>query len=49
MAKKKSTQFSNYKTYELEDGTKYLALNDNDAELYRKKVNERKQATKNMV
>ena len=49
MAKKKSTQFSNYKTYTLEDGTKYLALNDSDAELYRKKVNERKQAAKNMV
>ena len=49
MAKKKSTQFSNYQTYELEDGTKYLALNDTDAELYRKKVNERKQAAKNMV
>ena len=49
MPKKKSTQFSNYKTYELEDGTKYLALNDNDAESYRKKVNERKQTTKNMV
>ena len=49
MPKKKSTQFSNYKTYELEDGTKFLALNDSDAELYRNKVNEGKQATKNMV
>ena len=44
MAKSKQSrrqcQFSEYKTYELEDGTKFLAKNDEDAELYRAKVNE---------
>tara|TARA_A100001201_G_scaffold143459_1_gene145198 strand:+ start:3620 stop:3760 length:141 start_codon:yes stop_codon:yes gene_type:complete len=45
MAKSKQSrrqrQFSEYKTYELEDGTKFLAKNDEDAELYRAKVNEK--------
>ena len=39
MAKKKS-QWDGYKWYTLSDGTKFRALNDSDAELYRKKVGE---------
>ena len=39
MVKKKS-QWDSYKVYTLEDGTKFKALNDSDAELYRNKVKE---------
>ena len=39
MAKKKSKgQFDNYKTFTLKDGTKFLARDEHDAKLYRKKV-----------
>ncbi len=39
MAKKKSKgQFENYKTFELKDGTKFLAKDEKDAKLYRSKV-----------
>ena len=38
MAKKKSKgQFASYKTFELKDGTKFLARDDKDAELYEEK------------
>ena len=39
MAKKKS-QWDSYKWYTLSDGTKFRALNDSDAKLYRNKVKE---------
>jgi hypothetical protein len=40
MPKKKSKEkfWCGYKQYTLEDGTKFLARDDNDAELYRSKV-----------
>jgi hypothetical protein len=38
MAKKKKNQWSEYKTYTLSDGTKFLARDDSDAKLYRQKV-----------
>ena len=38
MAKKKNKQFSDYKKYTLKDGTKFVARDDSDAELYRMKV-----------
>jgi|TARA_B100000073_G_scaffold253487_1_gene213540 hypothetical protein len=42
MAKKKSKgQFASYKTFELKDGTKFLARDDKDAELYRIKVGDK--------
>ena len=42
MAKKKSkSQFASYKTFELKDGTKFLARDDKDAELYRIKVGDK--------
>ena len=41
MPKKKSKgQFDNYKTFTLKDGTKFLARDEDDAKLYRKKVGE---------
>ena len=43
MAKKKS-QWDGYKWYTLSDGTKFRALNDSDAELYRNTVKEVKNA-----
>ena len=42
MAKKKSkSQWKDYKTFELKDGTKFLARDDRDAELYRIKVGDK--------
>jgi NAD-specific glutamate dehydrogenase len=38
MAKKKSSQWKDYKTYKLSDGSKFLARDDSDAKLYRQKV-----------
>ena len=38
MAKKKKSQWKDYKTYTLSDGTKFLARDDSDAKLYRHKV-----------
>ena len=39
MTKKKSkSQWKDYKTFTLKDGTKFLACDEKDAELYRKKV-----------
>ena len=50
MSKRKVNQFSNYKTYETVDGTKFLARDDEDAVLYQSKVsNEQKSTTKKMV
>ena len=40
MAKKKKTYWSGYKQYTLKDGTKFYARDDQDADLYRKKVGE---------
>ena len=41
MPKKKSKgQIDNYKTFTLKDGTKFLARDEHDAKLYRKKVGE---------
>ena len=42
MSKKKSkeTFWGGYKQYTLSDGTKFLARDDKDAELYRSKVEE---------
>ena len=41
MSKKKNKgQFDNYKTFTLKDGTKFLARDEHDAKLYRKKVGE---------
>ncbi len=40
MSKKKSSNWEHYKTFTLEDGTKFLARDEKDAELYRKKVGE---------
>jgi hypothetical protein len=38
MAKKRKSQFQNYKTFTLKDGTKFLARDEHDAKLYRQKV-----------
>ena len=39
MPKKKSKgQFDNYKTFTLKDGTKFLARDEHDANLYRERV-----------
>ena len=38
MAKKKKSQWKDYKTYTLSDGTKFLARDDSDDKLYRQKV-----------
>ena len=39
MSKKKSkSQWKDYKTFTLKDGTKFLARDEHDAKLYRKKV-----------
>ena len=39
MSKKKTKgQFDNYKTFELKDGTKFLARDEKDSKLYRSKV-----------
>ena len=41
MSKKKTDSvWKKYKTYTLKDGTKFLARDKNDANLYRKKVGE---------
>tara|TARA_B000000557_G_scaffold245434_1_gene227756 strand:- start:186 stop:308 length:123 start_codon:yes stop_codon:yes gene_type:complete len=40
MSKKKSSNWEHYKTFTLEDGTKFLARDEKDAKLYRKKVGE---------
>ena len=40
MSKKKSSTWEHYKTFTLKDGTKFLARDEKDAELYRKKVGE---------
>jgi len=39
--KKKSNQFKDYKTFELKDGTKFIARDEKDTKLYRKKVGEK--------
>jgi len=44
--KKNSSQWKDYQTYTLSDGTKFLAQNDSDAELYRKKVGDEKVGNK---
>ena len=36
--KKRKSQWKDYKTFTLKDGTKFLARDEKDAELYRKKV-----------
>ena len=41
MTKKKSSQWKDYKTFTLSDGTKFLARDEHDAELYRKKVGDK--------
>ena len=38
MPKKSGDQFAHYKTFELEDGTKFKALNEEQAKLYVAKV-----------
>tara|TARA_A100001515_G_scaffold95293_1_gene76399 strand:+ start:140 stop:265 length:126 start_codon:yes stop_codon:yes gene_type:complete len=39
MSKNKTKgQWKDYKTFTLEDGTKFIARDEKDAELYRKKV-----------
>ena len=40
MSKKKSSNWKHYKTFTLKDGTKFLARDEKDAELYRKRVGE---------
>ena len=40
MSKKNKSQWANYKTFTLKDGTKFKAKDKSDAELYRKKVGE---------
>ena len=40
MSKKKSNNWEHYKSITLKDGTKFLARDEKDAELYRKKVGE---------
>ena len=41
MSKKKKSQWAKYKTFTLKDGTKFKALNESDAKLYREKVGEK--------
>ena len=41
MSKKKTNQFKDYKTFELKDGTKFVARDEKDATLYREKVGEK--------
>ena len=42
MSKKKNKSgWKDYKTFTLKDGTKFLARDEHDAELYRKKVGEK--------
>ena len=41
MSKKKTNQFKDYKTFELQDGTKFVARDEKDAKLYREKVGEK--------
>ncbi len=42
MPKKKTKgQWKDYKTFTLKDGTKFKALNESDAKLYREKVGEK--------
>ena len=43
MAKKSKSQWKDYKTYTLSDGTKFLARDDSDAKLYRQKVGDETQ------
>ena len=38
MAKKSKGQWKDYKTFTLKDGTKFLARDEHDANLYREKV-----------
>ena len=38
MSKDKKDQFEHYQTFELEDGTKFRALNEEQAKLYVAKV-----------
>ena len=38
MSKKNKSQWKDYKTYTLSDGTKFLARDDEDAQLYIDKV-----------
>ena len=40
MSKKSKGQWKYYKTFRLKVGTKFLARDEKDAELYRKKVGE---------
>ena len=41
MSKQNKSQWANYKTFTLKDGTKFKALNESDAKLYREKVGEK--------
>ena len=41
MSKKKRSQWKDYKTYTLSDGTKFLARDDKDAKLYKEKVGDK--------
>ena len=41
MSKKKTNKFKDYKTFELKDGTKFVARDEKDAKLYREKVGEK--------
>ena len=40
MSKDKKGQFDHYQTFELEDGTKFKAIDEEQAKLYVKKVKE---------
>ena len=40
MSKDKKGQFDHYQTFELEDGTKFKAINEEQAKLYVKKAKE---------
>ena len=40
MSKKSKSQWKDYKTFTLSDGTKFLARDEHDAKLYRQKVGE---------
>ena len=41
MSKKKSSQWRDYKTFTLSDGTKFLARDEKDAKLYKQKVGDK--------
>ena len=41
MSKKKTNQFKDYKTFELKDGTKFVARDEKDAKLHREQVGEK--------